>query len=156
MRTQILVIGAVIFALSIIGYMAFTPGFTSKMMSSFMPSTTGSGNSQFETTRMLTQMGFPSFETIDSAMQFSSLGLAIAAVGVMVFGTIAKKKIPKKIPAKTKTESDVTIEKPVETKEKPQDMTMKENLRAIRILQERLAKGEITPQEFSDLKRFLE
>jgi hypothetical protein len=154
MRTQILVIGAVIFAFSIIGYMVFTPGFTSKMMSSFMPSTAGSGNSQFETTRMFTQMGFPSFETIDSAMQFSSLGLAIAAVGVMVFGTIAKKKIPKKIPAKT--ESDVTIEKPVETKEKPQDMTMKENLRAIRILQERLAKGEITPKEFEDLKRFLE
>lgn len=136
--------------------MAFAPGFTSKMMNSFMPSTTGSGNSQFQTTRLLTQVGFPSFETIDSAVRFSSLGLAFAGVGVMVFGTMAKKKIPKKIPAKTKTESDVTIEKPVETNEKPQDMTMKENLRAIRILQERLAKGEITPQEFADLKRFLE
>lgn len=156
MRTQILVIGVVIFAFSIIGYMVFTPGFTSKMMDSFMPSTTSSENSQFQTTRMLTQMGFPSFETIDNTIRFSSLGLAFAGIGVMVFGTIAKKKIPKKIPAKTRTESDVTNEKPVETKEKPQDATMKENLRAIRILQERLAKGEITPQEFADLKRFLE
>lgn len=156
MRTQILVIGVVIFVFSIIGYMTFAPGFTSKMMSSFMPPTTNSLNFQAQTTHMLMQMGFPPFETIDSTMQFSSLGLAITGVGIIVFGIIAKKKIPKKIPAKTKTEPDVTIEKPVETIEKPQDMTMKENLRTIRILQERLARGEITPKEFADVKRFLE
>ena len=136
--------------------MTFAPGFSSKMMSSFMPTMTGSADSQFQTTRLLTQMGVPSFETIDKTIRFSSLGSAFAGVGIIVFGTIAKKKIPKKIPAKTKTELDVTIEEPVETTEKPQDKTMKENLKTIRILQERLAKGEITPKEFADVKRFLE
>ena len=155
MRTQILVVGVVIFAFSIIGYMTFAPGFSSKMMRSFMPTMTGSADSQFQTTRLLTQMGVPSFETIDKTIRFSSLGLAFAGVGIIVFGTIAKKKIPK-IPAKTKTEPDVTIKEPVETTEKPQDKTMKENLKTIRILQERLAKGEITPKEFADVKRFLE
>lgn len=156
MRILILVIGVVIFAFSIIGYME-SPNLVSKIMGSFMPSSmAGSGNSPILGMNMLMQMGFPSIETINDTLQYSFLGLAFAGVCLVVFGTIAKKKIPKKILVKTNTKTDMIIERPVETIEKLQDKEIKENLKTIRILQERLAKDEITLEEFLDLKRFLE
>lgn len=151
MRIQILLIGVVVFALSIIGYMA-SPTLVSQTMNSFMAPMAGSGNFPIQGMSMLTQMGFPSIETINNVTQYSFLGIAFAGVGLTVFGVIAKKKIP----VKTNTKTDVIIEKPVETIQKPQDKEIKENLKTIRLLQERLAKGEITPKEFLDLKRYLE
>jgi len=155
MKTQILVIGVVIFAFSIIGYMA-APSLMSKMMDSFTAPMAGSGNSPVNGMNMLRQMGFPPIETINNTMQYSFLGLAFVGIGLVVFGMIAKKKIPKKISATTNTETATIIEKPVTTIKKPQDREIKENLKTIRLLQERLAKGEITTKEFLDLKKFLE
>lgn len=155
MRIQILVIGVVIFAFSIIGYMD-SPNLVSQIMGPLMVSMTSSGNSPTQGINMFRQMGFPSIETINNTIQYSFLGLAFAGVSLVVFGMIAKKKIPKKISVKTNTKTDMTIEKPVEIIEKLQDTEIKENLKQIRILQKRLAKGKITSREFLDLKRFLE
>ena len=87
-------------------------------------------------------------------IQYSVIGMAAAGIGVVLFGFVAK-KIPKKVVVKLVTEvSDK--EKEVHIDSKPTDEKIQTNLRSIRILQERLAKGEISSSEFLNLKRFLE
>ena len=154
MRIEIIVIGAFIFAVSIIGYMTLVPGFTAKMMSSFLPAGASSGNS-LQTTGLLRQMGFPPFEDVDNYMHLGSLGGAFAGLGCMVIGVVVRKKVSKKTPVK-KEEDDETTEEPIEALETYPERTLKETPRSIHILQERLARGDITPKEYEDLKRFIE
>jgi uncharacterized membrane protein len=106
------------------------------------------------TSSILHQMGYPSMSAVIPIIQYSVIGMAVAGIGFVLFGFVAK-KIPKKVAVKLVTEvSDK--EKEVHTDSKPADEKIQTNLRSIRILQERLAKGEISLNEFQNLKRFLE
>jgi hypothetical protein len=71
-----------------------------------------------------------------------------------VFGAVAK-KIKKQFTVKVVSEEPDKVKEVIPS---PQftDESAQTNLRIIRILQERLAKGEITSSEFQNLKRFLE
>ena len=155
MRTEILVIGAFIFVVSIIGYMTLVPGFTEKMMSSFLPSGGTNSVNSLQTVGLLRQMGIPPFEDVDNYMHLGSLGGAFAGMGTMVIGVLVRKKVSKKTPVK-KEEEDETTEEPIEALETYPERTLKETPRSIHILQERLARGDITPKEYEDLKRFIE
>lgn len=91
------------------------------------------------------QMGFPPIEEIDKGIHYSFAGLAVAGVFPILFGMFAKKKIQKQFSDINKDLSHIT--------EEPQEDT---SLKSIKILKERLARGEITSYDFIHLKKFLE
>ena len=80
-------------------------------------------------------------------MQDSFLGLAIVGIGMAGFGTIAKNR-KMQFTSLVLEEQDKKIHDDSKTIEKPQT--------SLRILQERLAKGEITSSEFQRLKELLD
>ena len=152
MRIELVMIGLCLALISIPAYLD-TPNLISQMIHSFTSSMTGSipgtnGGS------MLKQMGYPSRTVIIPIIQYSFVGLSVAGVGLAGFGAIAK-KIPKQVKVKLVTEEPDKI-KEIHMDSQPADEGMQTNLRSLRILQERLAKGEITSSEFQNLKRFLE
>src|SRR5689334_7085973 len=146
MRIVLVMIGICLVLISIPGYLN-TPNIMSQIIHSFTGSHTGSipgtnGGS------MLHQMGYPSRTVIIPLIQYSFLGLAVVGICLVGFGEVAK-KIPKKVSVKLVTEEIEETEKVKEVQTKPQvtDEKTQANLRTLRILQERLAKGEITPNE---------
>ncbi|HEV2193746.1 MAG TPA: SHOCT domain-containing protein [Nitrosopumilaceae archaeon] len=152
MRIILVIIGVCLVFISIPSCL-YTPYLISHMIHSFMGSFTVStsgtnGNS------MLHQMGYPSRTVIIPLIQYCFVGLAVAGIGMVAFGAIAK-KIPKQFTVKPVTEETEKV-KEVHTSPQITDEHIQTNLRSLRILQERLAKGEITPSEFQNLKRFLE
>ncbi len=147
-----LAIGAFLIAISIPGYVD-TPSIVSQMVHSFMNMSTGSVSGA-NPSSMLRQMGYPSRTVIIPIIQYTFAGLGAAGFGIAMFGMIAK-KIPKQVKVKLVTEEPEKV-KEIHVDHLPVDENTKTNLRSIRILQERLAKGEITSSEFQNLKRFLE
>ena len=130
----------------------YSPHFLSQAVHSFMGPMT-SGNS-VSTSNMLRQMGYPPMSQVIPIIQYSTIGMIIAGMGLMLFGSIAKKIArPSKVkPIATQSEEMQEISTdPHLSNEKP-----KATPPSLRILQERLVKGEITPTEFQNLKRFLE
>ena len=148
---MLVMIGVCLVMISIPGYLD-TPIFISQMIHSFTGSFTGSvpGTSG----SILRQMGYPSRTVAIPMIQYSFIGLAFTGIGITIFGAVAKK-----------TTKQVTVnliaeetEKAKEVSPPPQikDERTQTNLRSLRILQERLAKGEITSNEFQNLKKLLE
>jgi uncharacterized membrane protein len=151
MRIKPLMIGLCLVLISVPGYLD-TPTLMSQMIHSFTSSFTGSipGTSSGS---MLHQMGYPSRTVIIPLIQYSFVGLAAVGVGFVIFGAVAK-KIPKQVTVKLVAEEAEKVKVP--TSLQFTDERTQTNLRSIRILQERLAKGEITPSEFQNLRKFLE
>jgi len=152
MRILLLAIGACLAVISIPGYLD-SPSIISQMIHSFTSTMTGSipgtnGGS------MLKQMGYPSRTVVIPMIQYMFAGLGVAGVGIAIFGIVAK-KIPKQVKVKLVTEEPEKV-KEIHMDSPSIDENAKTNLRSLRILQERLAKGEITSSEFQNLKRFLE
>ena len=151
MRISLVIIGIFLVMISIPGYLE-TPIFISQMVHSFTGSFTGSipGTSSGS---ILRQMGYPSRAVAVPMIQYSFIGLAVAGIGITAFGSVAK-NIPKQVTVKLAPE----VEKVEEIPARPQikDEATQTNLRSLRILQERLAKGEITSSEFQNLKKLLE
>jgi uncharacterized membrane protein len=152
MRIVLVMIGLCLVLISIPGYLD-TPNLMSQMIHSFTSSFTGSipGTSGGS---MLHQMGYPSRTVIIPLIQYSFVGLAAVGIGFVGFGSVAK-KIPKQVTVKLVTEEAEKV-KEVHTSPQITDERTQTNLRSLRILQERLAKGEITSSEFQNLKRLLE
>ena len=150
MRSVPIIIGSLLMIVSIPTYL-YSPHFLSLAVHSFFRSMSNGGTIN---TSILHQMGYPSMSAVIPIIQYSVIGMAAAGIGFVLFGFVAK-KIPKKVVVKLVTEvSDK--EKEVHIDSKPTDEKIQTNLRSIRILQERLAKGEISSSEFLNLKRFLE
>ena len=159
MRSVMIIAGVCLVFISIPGYLD-TPSFMSQMIHSFSSSMTGSipgtgGGS------ILHQMGYPSRTVIIPLIQYSFIGLAVAGIGLTAFGTVAK-KIPGPVTVKLVAEETEKMEKvhtnsqTTEQGARITDERTQTNLRSLRILQERLAKGEITSSEFQNLKKLLE
>jgi uncharacterized membrane protein len=151
MRIRPVIIGVCLVLISIPGYLD-TPNLIQQMINSFTGSLTGSVPGTHGS--ILKQMGYPSRTVIIPLIQYSFLGIAVAGMGLAGFGAIAK-KIQKQVTLKLVTDE---VEKVKEVHPSPQitDERTQTNLRSLRILQERLVKGEITSSEFQNLKRFLE
>ena len=110
-----------------------------------MDSFAGTPNSSGMASSVFQQMGFPPIDEDDKGIHDSFAGLAVSGVLPVLFGMFTKKKIPKQFSDVNKDFSHVT--------EIPQEDT---SLKSIKILKERLARGEITQHDFVQLKKLLE
>ncbi len=95
-------------------------------------------------TGILQQMGIPPMQEMDQMIHYSFGGSAVVGVLVIVFGIFAKKKFPKQF-SSVKNSNHPTEESQDDTSQK-----------SIHILKERLARGEITADDFIDLRKLLE
>ena len=161
-------LGLCLVMISIPGYLD-TPNMITQMIHSFTGSFTGSipGTSGGS---MLHQMGYPSRTVIIPLVQYSFIGLAVTGIGLVVFGSVAKKttKVTVNLVSDETEETEKVkkinspqfIDEPEKVKKinSPQfiDERTQTNLRSLRILQERLARGEITAKEFQNLKHLME
>ena len=93
-------------------------------------------------------MGYPSRSVVIPIMQDSFLGLAIVGIGMAGFGAIAKNRKRQFMTSPISEEQDKKMQENPKTDEMPQT--------SLRILQERLAKGEITSSEFQRMKKLLD
>jgi len=126
----------------------------SQMIHSFMSSMTGSSVPGTSGSSILKSMGYPSRTVVIPLIQYSFVGLGAVGIGFIAFGAIAK-KIKKQFEMKLVAEEHETV-KEIHSEPQSKDEKIQSNLRSLRILQERLAKGEITSNEFQKLKKFLE
>jgi uncharacterized membrane protein len=149
MKIILLVVGSCIAFVSILGYFD-APSIISQMVHSIMGVNTGStsSSSPITTSSMLHSMGYPSRSVVVPIMQDSFLGLAIVGIGMAGFGTIAKNRKRQFMTSPVSEEQDKKIQENSKTGEMPQT--------SLRILQERLAKGEITSSEFQRMKKLLD
>lgn len=132
-----LAIGLAIAISTAIGY-TYSPKLFHSLDNMLMP-----GSSQsLSNSSLLAQMGFPSEQAMVKITQYLSLALLFPGIGVIIYGFMARKK-GKKIAALKTSENKKDID---EIKNDPD---------ALSILKTRLAKGQITPEEFKDLSKFL-
>ena len=95
--------------------------------------------------------GYPSAETLTKVAQYGFIAFSLISIGIIVFGVIAKKKMPSQFVANTSIE--VKNKEFASTKSEEVDRA---NINGIRILKDRLAKGDITESEFKNLRKFFE
>src|SRR5690348_18450619 len=98
MRLELVIIGIFLVMVSIPSYY-YAPAYLTASVHSFIGSMSG-GN--MNTASMLRQMGYPSLHEVMPIFQYSIAGLAIAGLGVTIFGMVAK-KIPKPVSVKLVT-----------------------------------------------------
>ena len=104
---------------------------------------TGGNASHSMTSSFLSQMGIPSVEEMIEIAHYSLLGIGVAGVGLTIFGAIIKN-----------TKKEIFMQS---IEEESLDATETPSMpKALWVLQERLAKGEITSRQFKNLKRLLE
>ena len=127
----------------------------SQMIHSFMSSMTGTSVPGTSGGSILKQMGYPSRTVVIPLIQYSFAGMGVVGIGFVAFGAIAK-KVKKQFEVKLVAEKQQETVKEVNAEPQPRDERLQTNLRSLRILQERLAKGEITSSEFQKLKKLLE
>jgi uncharacterized membrane protein len=139
-RIKVIIIGLVLIVFAIPGY-NMAPGLISQEMSAL----TGGETDTHVTASLLAQMKIPSIDTMSSIAQYSFVGLGVVGIGFMVFGAIAKK---------IQTPRFAIIEKDTESEEIVENR--QDDNKAFHILQERLAKGEITSSQYQNLKKLLE
>ena len=87
MRLELVIIGIFLVLISIPSYF-YAPQFLTASVHSFISSMSG-GN--MNTVSMLRQMGYPSLHEIMPIFQYSLVGLAVAGLGMAMFGMVAKK-----------------------------------------------------------------
>jgi uncharacterized membrane protein len=105
---------------------------------------TGGGSLSPMSYQILSSLGIPPIDTIVVLVQYSFVGLMVAGLGIIAFGAIAK-NIPKQTAVKMKIESNQRAYEKEDS-----------NLEVLHLLKERLAKGEITSNQYQDLRKVLE
>jgi uncharacterized membrane protein len=139
LRIKPIILGAASVVFGISAYF-YSPNLVSQFMISF----TGTTGSNTMATGILQQMGIPPIQEMDQMIRYSFGGLAVTGVLLIVFGIFAKKKLLKQF-SNLKNSNHAIEESQDDTSQK-----------SIHILKERLAKGEITADDFVDLKKLLE
>ena len=152
MRIQEILIGIAILVISVYGYYhsAQLVGiFENQMLNSMsgVLSTPTSDDQKYS----VVKSGYPSAETMTKLTQYGLIAISLISIGIIVFGVIAKKKTPSQFVASTSIE----VKNKEFAKVDSEDVE-KANINGIRILKDRLAKGEITENEFKNLKKFFE
>ena len=87
MRLELVIIGIFLVMVSIPSYY-YAPSYLTASVHSFVGSMTG-GN--MNSASMLHQMGYPSLHQVMPIFQYSLVGLAVAGLGMIAFGMVAKK-----------------------------------------------------------------
>ncbi len=139
MKFRIVIIGITFALLGMYAYRVIPPLITKAMNKLTL------GNEQSSmANQIFSQLGMPpipSTPEIAAFVQYCCIGLAIAGVGIIIFGIVSKK---------TRT----TVKISLESAQRSQDDDT--TLKAINLLQERLAKGEITSSQYQNLRKMLE
>jgi len=138
-RFKIILIGFAIVMFAAPCYYLF-PTFATHAMSMFTGGTAASPMSY----QIFAQLGIPPMQTVITLVQYSIIGFIVFGVGAIAFGIISKGQ-PKKKSYKLKIES-------TPQKNEKEDL----NPEVIHLLKERLAKGEISFNEYDDLKKAVE
>ncbi len=94
--------------------------------------------------QILSSLGIPPIDTIVVLVKYSCIGLIVAGLGIIFFGAISK-NIPNQVVTKLSIESNQQVHSGEEPKPE-----------VLHLLKERLAKGEITPKQYQNLKKVLE
>jgi hypothetical protein len=140
-KPKIVIIG-ITFALLAIPAYIMIPHFITKAMNK-LPF----GNEQSPiANQIFSQLGMPpipSTPEIIAFVQYCCIGLVVAGIGIIIFGLVSK-KTRKLFPVKVSLEPDQKLQD-----ENP-------NSKAIHLLQEKLAKGEITSSQYQNLRKLLE
>ena len=152
MRIQEILIGIAILVTSVYGYYhsaQLVDIFENQMLNSMsgVLSTPTSDDQKYS----VVKSGYPSAETMTKLTQYGLIAISLISIGIIVFGVIAKKKTPSQFVASTSIE----VKNKEFAKVDSEDVE-KANINGIRILKDRLAKGEITENEFKNLKKFFE
>lgn len=98
MRLELVIIGIFLVLISIPSYY-YAPHYLTVSVHSFLSSMSGGS---MNSVSMLRQMGYPSLHEIMPIFQYSLVGLAVAGLGMTIFGVVAK-KVPKYISVKLVT-----------------------------------------------------
>jgi uncharacterized membrane protein len=137
-KIYLVITGIVLVLVALPGY-SMAPGFISDEVNKL----TGGNASDSMTSSLLTQMGIPPIGTIIPMVEYSFVGLGVAGFGLTIFGIVTKN-----------FKSQIYVESleinSSDSSEKPPMPT------ALWILQERLAKGEITSSQYKNMRRLLE
>ena len=104
---------------------------------------TGGNTDHSMTSSFLAQMGIPSVDEMVEIAKYSFLGIGVAGLGLIIFGAVIKNYKKQFFVQSLDEESLESSEAPSMSK-------------ALWVLQERLAKGEITSRQFKNLKRLLD
>ncbi len=151
MRLSELIIGGLLLASSIAGY-TYSTNLTEKAQDMINGSIIYLfPNIKLENTQSyLLQMGYPSIQIMSKIVQMGSVAIMLIGIGLLCFGSMAKKRIPKDF-------SNVTIQtRTIHDTLESMNQEKSANTRGIHILKERLARGEITEREFEKLRKFFE
>ncbi len=143
MRSKLVIIGFAFMLLAIPAYI-ITPTFITKAMNKFTFGTSGSSEMNRQIFAQLGMPPIPDVHAVTAFIQYSLIGVMLAGLGIVIFGTISK-KMPKSTPLK------IPFEEP-----QVQDYEDDTHAKAIHLLQERLAKGEITSSQYQNLRKMLE
>jgi hypothetical protein len=138
-RFKIVMMGILFVFLAIPSY-SIVPTLISGMMNKF----TGGDSPTPMASQIFSQLGIPPIDTIIKFIQYSLIGLIVAGLLITAVGIMTKK--PKEQPAVT-----LSIDSGQNIQEQENS-----NLKALHLLQERLAKGEITSSQYMSLKKVLE
>ena len=90
------------------------------------------------------QLGIPPMDSLIPMVRYLFIGMAVAGIGLVGFGAIVK-STPKQVTLKVNLEQEKKVQAPDDS-----------NTKAIQLLQERLAKGEITSSQYQNLKKLME
>lgn len=132
-----IIIGVVLIIFTVPGY-TISPNLITKEMNIL---TGGNGDTHL-TSAMLSQMGIPPIDEMIKITQYSFVGLGVVGIGCIFKGAFSKMSKPQFVTPKT------------ESAHHEMDNEIKKN--TFHMLQERLAKGEITSSQYQNLKRILE
>jgi len=142
-KPKIVIIGAAFALLAIPAY-SVVPHFITRVMNKL---TFGNEQSPMAS-QIFSQLGMPPIpplQEIIAFVQYCCIGLVVAGAGILIFG-LASKKTSKPFSVKVSLEPEPDMRLPDEDP----------NIKAIHLLQERLAKGEITSSQYKNIRKMLE
>ena len=138
-RFRIIIMGIAFVMFAVPSYIVL-PSFITDEMNKL----TGGNSLSPMSSAILSKLGIPSIETIVTLTQYSAVGFIVAGLGTIAFGIIAK-NIPKQTSIKAQMKSKQRLHESEDS-----------NPDVLYFLKERLAKGEITSNQYHNIKKTLE
>lgn len=148
MRRTEIIAGALLLLFSILGYQ-HSSLLVNDTQNTIINSMKGLFPSSLTSSQLLPPLRYQDSITLNTIVQSGCLLLAVVGIVFLLVGIGTKRSSPKEF-------GNISLKINGKNPEVPKDENTKANYVGIRILKERLARGEITQKEFENLKRFFE